>query len=116
MPSQNEIKVVVFNMNNRGAPEPNGFGALSFQTLWDIVSKDVIDVTLHFFFQNWMMPNMNASIVVLIPKVDNANTISQFKQMTMVISKPKSSLKFLQINSPLSFLLSPLKSNILGGV
>lgn len=38
LPSSMEIKQVVFNMNLDNAPDPNGFGALFYQTYWDIMA------------------------------------------------------------------------------
>lgn len=54
------------------------------------------------------MPNMNASTVVLIPKVDNANTISQFKQMTIGNFKAKIISKILA--DKFSFILPTITS------
>jgi hypothetical protein len=37
IPSQLEIKNVVFDLNKERAPGPDGFGAFFYQTYWDIV-------------------------------------------------------------------------------
>lgn len=36
MPSKDEIKKAVFDMNGEGAPGPEGFGGCFYQTYWDI--------------------------------------------------------------------------------
>jgi hypothetical protein len=48
-PSHAEIKNVVFALNRNSAPGPDGFGAIFFQTFWDIIHTDVINVVLQFF-------------------------------------------------------------------
>ncbi|GAU32780.1 hypothetical protein TSUD_152280 [Trifolium subterraneum] len=49
LPSAEEIKHVVFDLNKDGAPGPDGFGAIFFQTYWDIIHVDVINAVLQFF-------------------------------------------------------------------
>lgn len=39
MPSHEEIKAVVFNMNKHGSPDPDGFGAMFFQSYWELQAK-----------------------------------------------------------------------------
>lgn len=55
-------------MNKESVPGSDGFGAFFFQTYWDIVAQDVIDVTLQFFSAGWILLNFNSSNIVLIPK------------------------------------------------
>ncbi|GAU47353.1 hypothetical protein TSUD_190190 [Trifolium subterraneum] len=47
--SADEIKHVVFDLNKDGAPGPDGFGVVFFQTYWDIIHEDVVKVVLKFF-------------------------------------------------------------------
>ncbi|KAK2443571.1 hypothetical protein QL285_014660 [Trifolium repens] len=49
LPSSEEIKNVVFSLNKDSAPGPDGFGAIFFQTYWDIIKLDVIKAVLQFF-------------------------------------------------------------------
>lgn len=44
-----EVKNVFFAINGDGAPSPDGFGGLFFQTYWDIVVKDVFNAVGQFF-------------------------------------------------------------------
>ena len=76
LPSTEEIKNVVFSMNRNSAPGPDGFGAFFYQTYWEIIREDVNAAILEFFTNNHIFPNMNANIVVLIPKVPEADNIS----------------------------------------
>jgi len=95
MPSREEIGNVVFSMNKDGAPGPDGFGAFFPQTYWEIIRDNVTDDVLEFFTHNWIMPNMNANIVVLFPKVQNAENISQYKPIVMANFKSKILFKIL---------------------
>ncbi|PNY03410.1 ribonuclease H [Trifolium pratense] len=49
LPSAEEIKHAFFDLNKDGAPGPDGFGGVFFQTYWDIIHVDVINAILQFF-------------------------------------------------------------------
>lgn len=47
--SSDDIKKVMFDMDNNKALRPNGFGALLFKRAWSIVEDDVIEAIQDFF-------------------------------------------------------------------
>jgi hypothetical protein len=89
LPSSSKIHNAVFSMNSQSAPGPDGFGAYLFQTYWDIVKDDVIKAVLQFFTSGWILPNMNSNIIALIPKVNNADRVEQFRPIAMANFKFK---------------------------
>jgi hypothetical protein len=95
LPSSAEIHQAVFSLNKQSAPGPDGFGAFFYQTYWEIVSKDVIDAVSQFFTSNWILPNWNSNIVVLIPKTDNADSIAQYRPIALANFKFKIISKIL---------------------
>ncbi|GAU50883.1 hypothetical protein TSUD_411120 [Trifolium subterraneum] len=95
MPSLAEIQSAVFSMNKDGAPGPDGFGAFFFQTYWEILKDDVSNAMLEFFSTNRIMPNFNSNTVVLIPKVQDADTIGQYRSISMANFKFKIISKIL---------------------
>lgn len=46
IPSSDEIKRAVSELNKDGAPGPNDFGAIFFQSFWSIISKDVCNAVI----------------------------------------------------------------------
>lgn len=48
LPSENEIYQVAFSLNKESAPGPDGFGALFYQTFWEIIKSDVSNAVLIF--------------------------------------------------------------------
>ena len=48
IPSPEEVHTAVFSLNKDSAPGPDGFGALFFQTFWEIIKTDVLNVVLDF--------------------------------------------------------------------
>jgi len=49
IPSQEEIHNAVFSLNKDSALGPDVFGALFYQTFWEIIKTDVSNVVLDFF-------------------------------------------------------------------
>lgn len=52
LPSMEEVKAVVFDMNGSGAPVPDGFGGCFFQAHWDVVQLDDFQSVSQFFTQS----------------------------------------------------------------
>ncbi|CAK8577995.1 unnamed protein product [Lathyrus sativus] len=89
MHSAEEIHQVVFALNPSSAPGPDGFGGCFYQTHWDIIKEDVINDVLEFFSTSWLLPNFNSNTLVLVPKVDNADRVDQFRPIALANFKFK---------------------------
>ncbi|XP_019454478.1 PREDICTED: uncharacterized protein LOC109355707 [Lupinus angustifolius] len=82
-PSMEEVKGVVFAMKGDGAPGPDGFSGCFYQTYWDIVGEDVYNLVMQFFNRGWILPNLNASNLVLIPKFLGANKVEDYRPIAL---------------------------------
>jgi len=89
IPSYEEIHQAVFSLNKDSAPGPDGFGALFFQTFWNIVKNDVSKAILQFFTTGWILPNFNANNIVLIPKTNNAASVGDYRPIAIANFKFK---------------------------
>lgn len=107
LPSNEEIRNVVFAMNSEEAPGSNGFGGCFFQSFWNIISVDVCNAVSQFFAQNWLLPNMNSNLVVLIPKMPNADRIEDFRPIALA------NFQFKIINKVLADRLSGIAARII---
>ncbi|XP_045802493.1 uncharacterized protein LOC123896099 [Trifolium pratense] len=83
IPSFEEVKQAVFNMDGSSSPGPNGFGGCFFQNYWDIVGSDVVASVTQFFSHGWILPNLNSSHVALVPKFPGADTIENFRPIAV---------------------------------
>ncbi|XP_019431738.1 PREDICTED: uncharacterized protein LOC109338847 [Lupinus angustifolius] len=82
-PSNDEIRSAIFSMNGDGAPGPDGFGGCFYQAFWDIAGPDVCQSVAQFFSKNWLLPNLNSNIVVLIPKHLEVDRIEDFRPIAL---------------------------------
>lgn len=107
LPTQLEIHKVVMDMNKDGAPGPDGFGAVFYQSFWDIIKLDVTNAVLKFFKRDWILPNYNANTIVLIPKVPDALSVGQYRPIALA------NFKFKIISKILADRLAPLMKNLI---
>lgn len=97
IPTMDEVRKAVFAMDGESVPGPDGFGGAFYHAFWDVIDVDVFNSTLQIFLNDWILDNLNSSIVVLIPKfvgddkIENFRPIAlanfQFKTITKVIAE-----------------------------
>ena len=83
MPLLDEKKNALFGLNVDGAPGPDGFRASFYQFFWEIVATDIVCSVQEFFYTGVLAPNMNANIIVLIPKISGASSIGDFRPIAL---------------------------------
>ena len=117
IPSLEETYNAVFNLNKEGAPCPDGFGAIFFQSFWDIVKTDVHNAIKEFFITSWLMPNYNANTIILIPKTPNADSVSQYRPIALANFKYKIVSKIIadRLASIMPFIISSQQKGFIQG-
>jgi hypothetical protein len=89
IPTPQEIKAAVFNLNKDSAPGPDGSGAFFFQQFWEIIKEDVVKVVLEFFTSGWIFPGYNSNMIALLPKTPDFISIDQYRPIAMANFKFK---------------------------
>jgi len=115
--SMEEVRNVVFSLNKEGAPGPDGFVAYFFQTYWSIIQSDVFNAVIQFYTNGWIMPNYNSNTIILIPKVDNAETVEQFRPIALANFKFKIVTKILadRLATIMPFIISEEQRGLIKG-
>ena len=77
-----EVKTTMFSINGEKALGPDGYTSHFFKVAWRIVGEDVTDAILSFFQRNELHPAFNSTIVTLVPKCQNPNSIRDFRPIS----------------------------------
>ncbi|GJS94192.1 RNA-directed DNA polymerase, eukaryota, reverse transcriptase zinc-binding domain protein, partial [Tanacetum coccineum] len=90
-----EIKDAMFCIRDNKAPGPDGVSAKFFKKAWHIVGEDVCKAVKVFFAKGWLLGELNATIIALVPKM--ASPLKNFgfhEKMIKWIMQYVSSTKF----------------------
>ncbi|GJR02159.1 RNA-directed DNA polymerase, eukaryota [Tanacetum coccineum] len=93
--TREEIKRAVWDCGVDKSPGPDGFTFGFYRRYWNFLEKDVIEA-VYYFFQHGKFPKGgNSSFIALILKTYNANTVKDFRPITLVGSLYKIIAKIL---------------------
>ena len=70
-------------MGGLKAPGPDGFPRIFYQTNWDTLARDVNEMIKEMMLGSVDPRRLNATHLVLIPKVQNVDSVSQFRPISL---------------------------------
>ena len=107
-----EIKEAFFQIGVTKSLGPGGMLALFFQKYWNIVEDEVVETALKFLNGGLLDLELNKTYVVLIPKVTNAECMTQFRPMSLcnVIYKIMNKYLANRLKTVLLYLISDSQS------
>ena len=91
-----EIKNASFNLNGNNTLGLDDFGGVFDHYCWKIIGTDVCNAVQQFLKQNWVLPRMNNNVVSLIPKIQKAESIKDYKSIVVANFKFKIISKILE--------------------
>ncbi|XP_010463260.1 PREDICTED: uncharacterized protein LOC104743929 [Camelina sativa] len=112
-----EIRSVVFSLSKNKAPGPDGFCVEFLTSQWDTVGNSVVEAVLEFFNTGKMLKQWNATILTLVPKIPNAQRITQFRPIACCNTLYKIASKILanRLKKVLPDLISNSQSAFIQG-
>nr|XP_043625572.1 uncharacterized protein LOC122596998 [Erigeron canadensis] len=80
--TNDEIKTAMFSIGENKAPGPDGITSAFFKNTWSIVGKDVLLAVHDFFRKGKLLPEINHTYIVLVPKVSTPSSINDYRPIS----------------------------------
>ncbi|KAL0292815.1 UNVERIFIED_CONTAM: hypothetical protein Sradi_6972200, partial [Sesamum radiatum] len=77
--SAEEIKEAFFDIADDSAPGPDGYTSVFFKKAWPEIGEDVCAASMSFFVSGRLLKQINATVLVLIPKLQMPTRVSDFR-------------------------------------
>ncbi|GAA0171721.1 hypothetical protein LIER_41207 [Lithospermum erythrorhizon] len=112
-----EVKTALFQMPDYKSPRPDGFPAEFYKKNWDIVGKDVTLATLEFLNRSNLLKEINNTLIILIPKVDNPFNMADYRPISLcnAIYKIASKVLVNRLKPFMTSLVSPFQNGFVHG-
>ncbi|XP_019166699.1 PREDICTED: uncharacterized protein LOC109162453 [Ipomoea nil] len=109
IPSMEEIRSCIFNMNPNSSPGPDGFGGGFYQSCWEVIKGDLYEVIKEFFEGKALTKFITHTTIVLIPKTPNPATFADFRPISLsnFCNKIISKIMVTRLAEILSRLIGP---------
>jgi hypothetical protein len=78
-----EIVDAMKSMKSTSSPGPNGLPALFYQTYWQLIGTDVIQLALHILNHEGDPSVINKTYITLIAKINNPTTPSDYRPISL---------------------------------
>lgn len=115
--SKSEIKEAVWSCDGGKSVGPDGYTFAFLQTFWDLVKEDIFLFVQNFHSRAKIVKACMASFLALIPKVDNPQTLAEYKPICLVGSLYKilAKLQATRLKKVNGKLVSPKQSIFISG-
>ncbi|KAM1743179.1 hypothetical protein ACFX12_013097 [Malus domestica] len=115
--SEQEVQEVALHMGSLKAPGPDGFQGIFYQSFWEQLKDDVNSLIKSLMHGTANPSTLNATHVVLIPKVSHPETVSQFRPISLCNYSYKVLSKVLanKLKGVLSHIISPSQNAFVAG-
>ena len=78
-----DVKEVLFSMHPDKSPGPDGVNPAFYQKFWNIIGQDVTDACLHFISTRTFPDELNDTLIVLIPKKLQPETLTDMRLIAL---------------------------------
>ncbi|KAF7813704.1 reverse transcriptase [Senna tora] len=78
-----EIKNAVFSLGARKAPGPDGFSGTFFHSTWETTSDQIVQAVMNFFEDESIIKEVNETDIVVIPKIDKTELVTQYRPISL---------------------------------
>lgn len=112
-----EIRDTVFTMSPMKAPGIDGLHAIFFQTQWHVVGSSVCQLIKDVFAGKKLPKELNQTLLVLIPKINNPDSLKLFRPISLctVVYKTITKLVANRLKAILPQIIGPAQTSFVPG-
>lgn len=81
---EEEERKTVFDMKENTTPSPDGFGVSFYKRCWNTIKGEIMDLINDFYMGQLDIARLNYGVITLIPKVEDANNVKQFRPICLL--------------------------------
>jgi hypothetical protein len=81
---EKEVREVIKGMDRDKAPGPDGFSMAFFQDCWEVIKEDFMVVFEEFYTRGKFVKCINSTFISLIPKIQGAKEVKDFRPISLV--------------------------------
>jgi hypothetical protein len=110
--TREDVRKALFQIGDMKAPGPDGLHAIFFKRFWHIVGDELTNEVLDALNKRKIPEGWNSTNVVLIPKVENPEVITQYRPISLcnVVYKIISKMLANRHKKILPEIISPTQS------
>lgn len=115
--SGEEVKKALFGIGDLKAPGPDGLHAIFYKRFWGMLGEDLVTEVLEAVNTYSVPQGWNDTAIVMIPKCENPEKVSQFRPISLsnVVYKVISKMLSNRLNSILPDIISDNQSAFVSG-
>ncbi|XP_026383602.1 uncharacterized protein LOC113279107 [Papaver somniferum] len=117
IPSTEEIKKTLFEMDPDSSPGPNGYSGSFYKACWHIIQDDVVNAVQFCWRRRFIPKGLNSNFIVLLSKVEGARSPNQFRPIGLSNVSFKIFTKIIssRISTLMHKLISPRQAAYIKG-
>ena len=81
---EGEVQAALMDMNGDKAPSPDGFTLLFWQSCWEFVKEEILEMFKEFYDQNVFLKSLNNTFLVLLPKKGGVEDLGDFRPISLL--------------------------------
>jgi hypothetical protein len=82
--TEEEIKKVIKSMKRNTAPRPDHMPVEFYQSCWEIIKEDIMDMIQDFWKHELDVDRLNYGVITLIPKIKEVSKIQQYMPICLL--------------------------------
>ena len=82
--TEEEIFAALMGMNGDKAPSPDGFTIAFWQSSWELVKEEIMELFREFYDQRSFAKSLNSTFIVLILKKGGVEDLGDFRPISLL--------------------------------